>query len=241
MSRIENRVSLSVSRNENIGVCSAWSRYRDFRVTVASHVPDHRSPLPAMCQACILLPQSYPGLFYGRRRVSVDNWPVHGRCRESSRVFLPVRRGSRNSCSSRLMWLLHLSLAFSKFAESYLPHEAVVQDLPYALVVVVSNGLSLDRAEEDVVNTQLGLDRSVFGKLRETLGCTPNSSLLTCFPRKPAHTSTIKKRSVDVGCNGSTCSICVNQAQQGRHNRTQDPAHTHLSTCEVCDPKSITV
>ena len=62
------------------------------------------------------------------------------------------------------MWPWHLSLAFSKFAEGYLPHEVVVPDLPYALVVV-SNGLSLDRAEEHVANTQLGLDRCVFGKL----------------------------------------------------------------------------
>ena len=38
-------------------------------------------------------------------------------------------------------------------------------DLPYDLVVVVSTGLSLDRAQEHVANTQLGLDRSDFGKL----------------------------------------------------------------------------
>ena len=44
-------------------------------------------------------------------------------------------------------------------------HEAVVQDFTYALVVVVSNGLSLDRAQEHVVNTRLGLDRSLFEKL----------------------------------------------------------------------------
>ena len=58
-----------------------------------------------------------------------------------------------------------MSLAFSKFVESDHPHEAVVPDLPHALVVVVSNGLSLDRAQERVVNIQLGLDRSVFEKL----------------------------------------------------------------------------
>ena len=50
---------------------------------VASHVPDHRLPLPTVCGTCTW-PQSYSGLFYGRRRVSVDNWPMHGRCRESS-------------------------------------------------------------------------------------------------------------------------------------------------------------
>ena len=33
------------------------------------------------------------------------------------------------------------------------------------LIVVVSTGLSLDRTQGHVVNTQLGLDRSVFGKL----------------------------------------------------------------------------
>ena len=103
--------------------------------------------------------------FYERHRVSVDNWPVHGRCRESSRVALPVRRGFRDSRSSRQVWLWHLSLAFSKFVEGDLPLDAVVLDLPYALVVVVSNGLSLDRAQEHVVNTQLGLCRGVLGKL----------------------------------------------------------------------------
>ena len=36
-------------------------------------------------------------------------------------------------------------------------------DLPCALVVVVSNGLSLDRAPDHVANTQLGLNRSVVG------------------------------------------------------------------------------
>ena len=40
----EERVSPSVSRNEN----------RDFRVIVASHVPDHHSPPPAIRATCNL-------------------------------------------------------------------------------------------------------------------------------------------------------------------------------------------
>ena len=76
MSRNENKVSHSVSRNENIDVCPAWSRHRDFRVSVASHVPDHHSLLPTVCETC-----------------TVDNWPVHGRYRERFRVALQVHRG----------------------------------------------------------------------------------------------------------------------------------------------------
>ena len=121
------------------------------------------SPPPTICETCTWLPQSFSDLFYGRRRVSGGNWPVHGRCRESSRVVPPVRPGFRDSRSSQQMWLRHLSLAFSKFAEGYLPHEAVVPELPYARVV--SNGLSMGRAQEHVVNTQLGLGRCVLEKL----------------------------------------------------------------------------
>ena len=61
-----------------------------------------------------------------------------------------------------------LSLAFSKFVEDELPRGAdpllVELDLPYALVVV-SNDVSLGRAQEHVVSTQLGRGRSVSEKL----------------------------------------------------------------------------
>ena len=39
--------------------------------------------------------------FYERHRDSEDSWPVRGRCRESSRVVLPVRRGFHDSGSSQ--------------------------------------------------------------------------------------------------------------------------------------------
>ena len=52
VSRNENKVSHSMSRDENIDVCSVWSLHGTFRVTVASRVPDHRSPLPAICETC---------------------------------------------------------------------------------------------------------------------------------------------------------------------------------------------
>ena len=55
VSRDENKVSHSMSRNENIDVCSAWFRHRFCRVSVASHVPDHHSPLPAVCEKNMLL------------------------------------------------------------------------------------------------------------------------------------------------------------------------------------------
>ena len=49
---------------------------------------------------------------------------------------MPVRAEFRDSCPSQQMWQWHLSLAFSKFVEDDLPHEAspwlVVLDLPYA-------------------------------------------------------------------------------------------------------------
>ena len=46
---------------------------RDFRVIVASHVPDHHRPLPAIC-GCL---NHTLMCFYGTRRVSADNWPMH--------------------------------------------------------------------------------------------------------------------------------------------------------------------
>ena len=58
---------------------------------------------------------------------------------------------------------------FPKFVENNLPHPAdpwlVAQNLPHALIVTASNGLSLDRAQVHVVNIQLGLGRSVLEKL----------------------------------------------------------------------------
>ena len=44
----KNKVSQSVSRDDNIDVCSARSQYEDFHVTVVSRVPDHHSLLPAI-------------------------------------------------------------------------------------------------------------------------------------------------------------------------------------------------
>ena len=110
-------------------------------MTVAPHVPDHHSLLPTVRETCTWLPRSYSGLSCLCRQLASAR-----RCRESSEVVPPVRPEFRDSCSSRQMWLWHLSLVFfSKFAEGYLPHEAVVPDLPCALVVVVvSNGLPLD-------------------------------------------------------------------------------------------------
>ena len=53
--------------------------------------------------------------------------------------------------------------------EGDLPHEAgpwlVVPYLPYAPVVTASNGRSPGRAQESVVNTQVGPVHSVFEKL----------------------------------------------------------------------------
>ena len=63
-SRIENKVSHSLSRNENIDVCSVWSQYGDSYVFVVSRVADHHSLLPATCETCTCLLQSYSGLFY---------------------------------------------------------------------------------------------------------------------------------------------------------------------------------
>ena len=128
-------------------------------------------PLPATCETFTWLARSYSCLFYERHRDSEDNWPVHERCRERFRVALPVRRGFRDSGSSQQVQQWHLSLAFSKFVEGDLLHQAapwlVAQDLPHALVVTASNGLSLDQAREHVVNTQLGLGRSVFEKKKK--------------------------------------------------------------------------
>ena len=109
-------------------------------MAVASRVPDRRSPLPAIFETCTWLPRSYSGLFHERHLDSEDNWPMHERCRESSRVALPVRRGFRDSSSSQQAQVWHLSLAFSKFVESDFPHRAspwlVVQNLLHALIVI---------------------------------------------------------------------------------------------------------
>ena len=47
-----------------------------------------------------------------------------------------------------------------------------------------------------------------------TVCCVPNSSQLTCVPRILAQTSTRRKRSVDVGSNGSTCSTTTRRSLQ---------------------------
>ena len=116
-------------------------------------------------------------------------------------------RGFRDSCSFQQEKQWHLSLACSNFAKGDLPHQAgprlVAQNPPHALVVVVSDGLSLDRAQEHGVN----------------------SFLCTCFPRNPARTSAKKKRSVDVGCNGSPCSTTTQRLQQS------DGVHSSISRC----------
>ena len=175
--------SFRISKRERSLLVNVSGQELDFRVTVASHVPDHHSLLPTICEACTWPPRSYSDLIYGRRRVSEDNWPVHGRCRERSRVVLPVGPGFRDSCSSRQMWLWHLSLAFSKFAEGYLPQEAVALDLPYALIVVVSNGLSLDQAQEHVVSTQLGLGRMCLTNSERLLAALRTVPCTRVFPK----------------------------------------------------------
>ena len=139
---------------------------------------------------------------------------MHGRFHGTFRVALPVRPGFHDSCSSWQVQLRHLSLAFSKFAEGYLPHEAVVPELPQALVVVVSTSLSLDRAQEHFVNTRLGLDRSVLEILGVGVCCIPNSSQRTYFSKNPAQTSATRKRSIDVGRNESTCSTTTQRSQK---------------------------
>ena len=91
---LATQISLGISKQERSLLVNVSDRELDFRVTVASHVPDHHSPR---------LPRSYSGLFYERRRDSEDNCPVHVRSRESSRVDLPIRPGFRDSVSSQRM------------------------------------------------------------------------------------------------------------------------------------------
>ena len=132
-------------------------------MTVASLDPSRPLPLPAFCETCTWPLRSYSDLSCGERRVSVGDWPMHGRFHESFRVALPVRLGFRNWCSS---W--QVSLAFSKFVEACLPHQMgprlVVRGLPHVPVVVVSNGLTPGRAQEHVVNSRLGPVHSVLEK-----------------------------------------------------------------------------
>ena len=120
MSRDENKVP----RNENIGVCSAWFRYTDFRVIVASHVPDQISLLPTSCETCTWPPRSYSGMSYKRHRGLETSWPMRGRFHESSRVALPIRQGFRDSGSFEQEKQWHLSLVCSKSVEGDLPHQA---------------------------------------------------------------------------------------------------------------------
>ena len=119
-----------------------------------------------------------------------------------------VRLGRCSSCTCRSLFF------FFKFVEACLPHQIGPWLVVHALVVVVSNGPSLGRAQEHIVNTPLGLGSSVLEKLWETVCCIPISSLHTCFPRNPVHTSATRKRSVDVGRNESTCSTTTQRSQQ---------------------------
>ena len=80
----------------------------DFRVTVASRVPDHHAPLPAICETCICLPRSYSCLFFTR---DIANLKTTGQC-TSAVVKVPESfcqfvedftiqvRPSRHSCGT---------------------------------------------------------------------------------------------------------------------------------------------
>ena len=70
---------------------------------------------------------------------------------EDSATRVRLSRYSSGTCRS----------LFSKFVGGVRSR----RNLPHALLVTASNGLSLDRAQDHVVNTQLGLGRSVFEKL----------------------------------------------------------------------------
>ena len=151
--------------------------------------PSRPLPLPAICEICNWPLRSHSDLSFGRRRVSVDNWPVHGRCRESfPSLCSSSSRVPRLVVISADVAVALVSCFFSKFAESYLPLDAVVRDLPCALVVTASNGLSLDQAQEHV-ETLSADSIVVFEKLCDTVCSTPNSSLHTCFLRNPAQTN----------------------------------------------------
>ena len=161
---------------------------------VASHVPDHRSLLPTVCETCAWPLRSYSDLSCRGRRVSADNWPVHGRFHGSFRGALPVCRGFCDSCSSRQMWLWHLSLSFSEFVAGVLLHQDVLcRTFCSFWSWSFPTDLSLDRAQEHAVGTQLGLDRSVLEKLSVTVCCIPNSFQRTYSHKNRAQTSATKK------------------------------------------------
>ena len=106
VSRNENKASQQMSRNENIDVCSVWSLHglwrHAFQITTRLSQQFVKHALGCLDHALVL--------FYERHRDSEDNWSVHERCRESSRVALPVRRGFTGSSQQASLW--HLSLAF---------------------------------------------------------------------------------------------------------------------------------
>ena len=173
--------------------------------------PSRPSLLQALCEICNWPLRSHSDLSIKRRRVSADNWPVHGRCRESFPSLC-----SSSSMVPRLV-VISADVAVALVACffdvcGYLPLDAVVRDIQCALVVTASNGLSLDRAQEHV-ETLSADSIVVFEKLCETDCCTPNSSLHTFSPKSSSNKCT-KKRSVHVGCIGSTYQTTTQRLQQ---------------------------
>ena len=57
------KISHSMSRDENIVVCPVWPPHGDVHAAVASGVPDHRLPFPAMFGTRAWLPRSCSGPF----------------------------------------------------------------------------------------------------------------------------------------------------------------------------------
>ena len=187
---------------------------KDFCVTAETHVPDHHSLLPRVCETCTWLPRSYSGLFYGRRRVSVDNCQCTGAVVKVPESFCQFVQGSatrarlgRCGCDTcrllfrslrKVIFLLMLSCwTFCMLwswsfptACHWIGHENTSQTPSMDLIVVC-----LENAER------------LFAALRKV----PRTR---ASPKTLAQISATKKRSVDVGCNGSTCSTTTQGLQQ---------------------------
>ena len=149
VSRNENKVSLSLSRNNNIDVCSVWSQHGDFRVTVTSRIPYRHSP-PHLAVSIIL---------WSVFTSDVAILKTTGQC-TSAVVKVPeslckfVENFAIQVCPSRRCCDTCRSL-FWQFVECDLSHRAS----PWAGDAELSACTALDRFQRPVTGSDTGASR----------------------------------------------------------------------------------
>ena len=202
ISRSEDKDPLSYDGTRT-SLCVLFDLGTETFVTVASLDPSRPLPPPEIYETCTWPLRSYSDLSCGGRRVVASKWPVHGRFQKWK---LPSRSASSSSVPELVLVLASVAVALVACLFEVCGRLSSSSDgsLPHVLVVVVSNGLSPGRAQEHVAGIQLELGRSVLEKLWQTVCCIPDSFMRTYFLRDLGQIGATRRRSVDVGHNGST-------------------------------------